>query len=86
MHFLIIPSNINNILIHFSDHKTKTNAVIGDIVLMFSPSFQEFYRAKIINIKNIDFHVSFIDYGNTEVVKSSNIFDLSDDLKNKVYK
>jgi len=74
-------------LIYFLGRKVKTNSVIGDIVLVFSPSFQSFYRGKIINIvDNTDFHVLYIDFGNPEVVKFSNIFELPDNLKNKVLK
>ncbi|XP_029347622.1 uncharacterized protein LOC100166817 isoform X3 [Acyrthosiphon pisum] len=63
------------------DRNAKTNLVIGDIVKVFSHSFQDFYRAKIINIDNKDFYVSYIDFGNTELVHLADIFELSDELK-----
>lgn len=73
------------IFIHYLDRKTKTNLVIGDIVKVFSPSFQGLYRAEIINIvDNTDFHVSYLDFGNTEIIQSSDIFELSDELKIEV--
>jgi len=67
------------------DCKTKTDPVIGDIVNVFSPLYQSFYRAKIIRIvDNTDFHVFYIDFGNTEVVHLSDVFELSDTLKKEV--
>lgn len=63
------------------DRNTKPNPIIGDIVKVFSHSFQDFYRAKILNIDNNDFYVSYIDFGNTETVNSDDIFELSDELK-----
>lgn len=74
-----------NQLLHFSDRKLKKNPLSNDIVKVLSPTFQDFYRAKILNIeKNGDFNVFYIDFGNTEVVQSNNIFELSDDFKIKV--
>jgi len=35
-------------------------------------------------VDNTDFHVNYIDFGNTEIVKFNNIFELPDNLKNKV--
>jgi len=66
------------------DRNAKTNLVIGDIVKVFSHSFQDFYRAKILNIDNNDFYVSYIDFGNTEKVHLGDIFELSDELKKEV--
>lgn len=61
------------------------NLTIGDIVKVFSPTFEDFYRAKIIDITNNgDCCVFYIDYGNTEVVSPSSVFQLSDNLKNNV--
>lgn len=69
----------------FIDRKIKENPTIEDIVKVLSPSYKDFYRAKILNIgNNNDFHVFYIDFGNTEVVQSSDIFELSDELKIKV--
>ncbi|KAE9524914.1 hypothetical protein AGLY_014964 [Aphis glycines] len=65
------------------DRNTKINPVIGDIVKVFSNSFNDFYRAKILDINNNKFHVSYIDFGNTEFVSSNEIFELSDELKIK---
>lgn len=78
---------INYIFLNnYLDRKTKTNIVIGDIVKVFSPTFQELYRAKIIqNVDGVNFRVFYIDFGNTEVVESSNIFELSDNLESKVH-
>ncbi|VVC40574.1 Hypothetical protein CINCED_3A001375 [Cinara cedri] len=60
------------------------NLVIGDTVKVLSPSFEDLFRAKIVNIKdNGDCYVFYSDYGNTEVVSPSNIFQLSDNLKKK---
>lgn len=68
----------------FLDRNIKINPVIGDIVKVFSNSFNDFYRAKILDINNNKFHVSYIDFGNTEFVSSNEIFELSDELKIKV--
>lgn len=78
---------INYIFLNnYLDRKTKTNIVIGDIVKVFSPTFQELYRAKIIqNVDGVNFRVFYIDFGNTEVVESTNIFELSDNLESKVH-
>jgi len=67
------------------DRIIKINPVVGDIVKVLSKSFGGLYRAKILNIDNNDFHVSYIDFGNTEIVHSSEIFELSDELKKEVY-
>jgi len=76
---------IKNLLIYFFlDRNTKINPAIGDIVKVFSNSFNDFYRAKILNINDNKFHVSYIDFGNTEFVSSNEIFELSDELKIKV--
>lgn len=70
---------------NFSDRKLKTNPNLDDIVKVLSPTFEDFYRAKIVNIgNNGEFNVFYIDFGNTEVVQSNNIFELSDDFKLKV--
>lgn len=66
------------------DRNAKTNLVIGDIVKVFSHSFQDLFRAKIIKIDNKDFYVSYIDFGNTELVHLADIFELSDELKKEV--
>ncbi|XP_022168298.1 uncharacterized protein LOC111032328 isoform X2 [Myzus persicae] len=63
------------------DRIIKINPVIGDIVKVYSHSFGDFYRAKILNIENKDFYVSYIDFGNIEKVHSADIFELSDELK-----
>lgn len=68
------------------DREAKLNPVIGDIVKVFSPSLQSFYRAKIISITdNVNFNVFYIDFGNSELVKLSDIFKLSNELKVEVY-
>jgi len=67
------------------DRNAKVNPAIGDIVKVFSHLFSDFYRAKILDIDNNQFHVSYIDFGNTEIVSSNEIFELSDELKIKVY-
>lgn len=67
------------------DRIIKINPVIGDIVKVYSHSFGDFYRAKILNIENKDFYVSYIDFGNIEKVHSADIFELSDELKKEVY-
>ncbi|KAL4141977.1 hypothetical protein QTP88_004511 [Uroleucon formosanum] len=77
MHNLpIIVKTINS-----EDRNAKSNIVIGDIVKVFSHSFQGFYRAKITNIDNINVYVFYIDFGNTETVQLDDIFELSDELK-----
>jgi len=73
------------IVFFFLDRNTKINPVKGDIVKVFSNTFNDFYRAKILDINNNKFHVSYIDFGNTEFVSSNEIFELSDKLKIKVY-
>lgn len=61
--------------------KIKTNPVIGDIVKALSLEFQSMFRAKILNIENNgSCLVCYIDYGNTEVVQSSDIYELSEEL------
>ncbi|XP_026818102.1 uncharacterized protein LOC113557019 isoform X2 [Rhopalosiphum maidis] len=65
------------------DRNAKVNPAIGDIVKVFSHLFSDFYRAKILDIDNNQFHVSYIDFGNTEIVSSNEIFELSDELKIK---
>lgn len=89
MNFLILRVETENLLVHkflnFSDRKLKTNPLLDDVVKVLSPTFEDFYRAKILNIgNNGDILVFYIDFGNTEVVQSNNIFELSDDLKLKV--
>lgn len=69
---------------YFLDRKTKTNPAIGDMVKVLSPSFEGFFRAKIINIVENANLVFYIDFGNTEVVQSNYLFELSDDLNKKV--
>lgn len=77
---------IKFLFIIFLDRKT-TNSIIGDIVKVFSPFYQSFFRARIENIvDNTKFHVSYVDFGNTEIVNPSDIFELSDALKNEVIK
>lgn len=66
------------------DRKNKTCVVEGEIVKVFSPLYQRFYRAKIIFIINAEYQVFYIDFGQTEFVKLSDIFELSDNLKKKV--
>lgn len=61
------------------------NPLIGDIVKVFSHSFNDFFRAKILNIDNADFYVSYIDFGNTENVHLDQIFELSDELIKEVW-
>lgn len=82
---LILFICIKKLFFFFLDRNTKINPVIGDIVKVFSNSFNDFYRAKILDINNNKFHVSYIDFGNTEFVSSNEIFELSDELKIKVY-
>lgn len=65
------------------DRNAKSNIVIGDIVKVFSHSYEGFFRAKIINIDNINVYVSYIDFGNTETVQLDDIFELTDELKEK---
>lgn len=56
-----------------------------DIVKVKSPLYKEYYRAKIIGAENNDnFQVFYIDFGKKEVVQSSNIFELPDNLSKKV--
>lgn len=70
----------------FLDREIKTKLAVGDFVKVYSPFFNDFYRAKIIDIidNNNEFHVFFIDFGNTEIVRSSDIFKLSHELQTKV--
>jgi len=70
----------------FLDRITKVNPVVGDIVKVYSHSFDGFYRAKILNIDKKDFYVSYIDFGNVEKVHSCDIFELSDELKKEVWR
>lgn len=73
-------------MVNYLDRKIKTNLAIGDIVKAFSPSFDGLFRAKILNIENnVGIHVSYIDFGNTEIIQSNFIFELSDELNIKVY-
>lgn len=72
------------ILVNYLDREIKKHPAVGDIVKVLSPSFKDFFRAEIKNVINNDFHVSYIDFGNTEVVQSSNIFELSNELKKEV--
>lgn len=72
-------------LLSILDRNAKSNIVIGDIVKVFSHSFQGFYRAKITNIDNINVYVFYIDFGNTETVQLDDIFELSDELKKEVW-
>lgn len=63
----------------------KSNQMIGDFVKVHSPAYQQLRRAKIIDVKENDcFHVSYIDFGGTEVVNSHNIFELSMELSKMV--
>jgi hypothetical protein len=72
-------------LVYHLDCKIKTNLAIGDVVKAFSSSFDGLYRAKILNIENnVGVHVWFIDFGNTEIIPSNYIFELSDELNIKV--
>lgn len=76
---------INIILVHSLDRKIKKHIIVGDLVKVFSPFFKDLFRAKIIDIiDNIKFHVFYIDFGNLEIVHSSDIFELSEELKIKV--
>lgn len=74
----------HKIWVHYLDFKTKNNPTAGDIVIVSSPTFNGFYRAEIKNVIDTDFYVSHIDFGSTEVVKLSNIFELSNELKKEV--
>lgn len=71
-------------MFYYIDHIAIRNPTVGDIVKVHSPSFREFFRAKIINIKNEKFHVVYIDFGSTEIIHLSDIFELSEELKKKV--
>lgn len=72
-------------IVNFLDHNPKTNIVIGDIVKVLSPSFKDYYRAEIVSSENNDsFYVFYIDFGNKELVKSSDIVELEDNLRKKV--
>lgn len=69
----------------FSDREINTNLAVGDFVKVDSPFFTGFYRAKITNIiDNTKIHVLYIDFGNSEIVQSSDIFKLAHDLQIKV--
>ncbi|XP_050525474.1 uncharacterized protein LOC126896591 isoform X2 [Daktulosphaira vitifoliae] len=61
----------------------EKNLKIGDIVKVFSLSDKAYYRGKILSQNNDYFNVFYIDFGNTENVFSNQIFQLSDDFKNK---
>lgn len=67
------------------DCKVNANPVIGDVVKVYSQLYRQFYRAKVISSEgNNCFCVSYIDYGDTEVVESSDIFELAENIKKKV--
>lgn len=73
-------------MVYYLDRKIKTNLALGDIVKAFSPSYEELYRAKVLNIENNgDIYVLFIDFGNTERIPSNYIYELSETLNIKVY-
>lgn len=64
----------------------KQNPVKGEIVKVYSHLFEDYYRAKIINIENNDkFQVFHIDFGSTEFVCLSDIFELTDNCDLKVF-
>lgn len=70
---------------YFLDRVTSTNLDVGDIVKVFSPSFQDLYRSEIMEVVDqVQYKVLYIDFGNMEIVPKSSIFQLSDELKNKV--
>ncbi|VVC33181.1 Tudor domain [Cinara cedri] len=70
---------VNNI-----DFINKINLNIGDVVKVQSPSNKKVYRARIINIiNNGDCCVFYFDFGKTEVVSPTYIYELSDDLKKR---
>lgn len=71
-------------MFYFLDRIVLRNPIVGDIVKIHSPSLKEFYRAKIISIENKEFRVFYIDFGITETIHLSNIFELSEELKEKV--
>lgn len=77
--------NVIQVFIIVLDLKMKTNKIIGDFVKVNSPAYQQLRRAKIIDVKeNSCFHVSYIDFGDSEVVHSRYIFELSTELNEKV--
>lgn len=51
---------------------------------VFSIIYNSTFRAKIIDIQANCCSVFYLDYGDTEVVELSKLFELSDDLKQKV--
>jgi hypothetical protein len=71
-------------LVYFIDRNNKINPVVGDIVKVFSPFYQDIFRAKIVDVKGNNYQVFFIDFGNYEQVQSRNIFELTDHFKMKV--
>lgn len=70
---------------HYLDLKIKKNPVVGDLVKVLSPEFEELlFRAEILSIENEgSIQVSYIDFGNTEIVQPSDIFELSNELLDK---
>ncbi|XP_050441642.1 uncharacterized protein LOC126846351 isoform X4 [Adelges cooleyi] len=63
----------------------KTEPKVGEVYKVKSPSDNQFYRGKIISIdKNTSFEVFYIDFGNTENVKTSDIFELEVQFKEMI--
>jgi hypothetical protein len=63
----------------------NSKPVLGDVVKVLSPTYNHFYRAKILSAESENFFwVSYIDYGDIEIAELCNIFELSDNLKNIV--
>lgn len=68
-------------MIYYLDKILKKNPNVGDIVKVYSTEFADFFRAEILTIENDNsFLVSYIDFGNTEIVKPRDIFELSNEL------
>lgn len=56
--------------------------MIGDVVKVRSPLKNVLFRSKIIDVEsNGDFHVLYIDIGDSEVVQSRDIFELNQMLR-----
>ncbi|KAE9525099.1 hypothetical protein AGLY_014513 [Aphis glycines] len=67
---------------HSTDCEVHANPIVGDIVKVFSPRYEAFYRAKILSTEDKNcFRVLYIDYGDIEMAELCNIFELSDNLK-----
>ncbi|XP_060853511.1 uncharacterized protein LOC132931636 isoform X2 [Rhopalosiphum padi] len=77
MDSLLNPTN------HSKDCEVNAKPVLGDVVKVLSPTYNHFYRAKILSAESENcFRVSYIDYGDIEIAELCNIFELSDNLKN----